>query len=115
MVVQMDILSLIAEGERLRTEGLNLAVQNAGPGWADKAYQAFKEWLFTKPVGYKFLTEDFRIHAQIFRLVDEPKSRRAFGFICPKAKKEGLIEWAGVDRTKDKSSHRTPANQWRKV
>ena len=114
--MQLSLLEAIKEGERLRDEGLARAVDKADRDcekWSDRVYQLFKGWLKDKPTNYEFMTEDFR--RQNKDLIDQPENLRAFGFICPKATREGLIRFVGNQKTKNSKSHRTPAGLWMKL
>lgn len=100
-----------------RDEGINKAKDSAErnePGWNERAYEMFKEWLSGWPSGYKFTIEQFRQVAQIRGLSDPPHAR-AFGSIAVRAKKEGLIKSNGTVKVKNPKSHMANAALWQKV
>lgn len=116
--IQTDILTLIAEGEALKEKGLQAAVDHANgntPGWSDKIYSLFKEWLETKRSGYQFKTEDFRVWVELNDKIVTKASKRAYGFICPKAAKSGLIRSAGQTKVNNPTAHRCFASLWEKI
>jgi hypothetical protein len=118
MSTQLDILTLIEEGEALKQKGLQQAVDHANniiDNWSERIYDLFKEWLSNKPVGFRFMTEDFRMHVECQKKIESPVSKRAYGFICPKAKREGLIECCGLGPVKNSTAHRAFASVWRKI
>jgi hypothetical protein len=111
--VQLNML----EGIREKDAGLLRAVTSANdkcPGWSEKAYTMFCEWLAGWPSGFSFLIEDFRVSASARGLPD-PNSKRAFGFIPCKAAKAGLIKQEGTGKVKNKDAHRCNAGRWIKI
>lgn len=107
MVTQTNLFT----GESLANSGMELAKESADrkePGWSERVWEKFKEWLASKPVGFEFMMEDFRDHEK-----GDIKGQ-AFGFISKRARKEKLIEFSGLSRTKNPISHNRPANVWRK-
>lgn len=104
-------------GFELAMQGLKVATDHAEketPGWKEKAYSIFLEWLVNKPKGYRFLTEEFRLAAQMIGL-EMPPNNKAFGFIPIKARKDKLITGIGHATCKDKKGHAHPVTQWQKV
>jgi len=100
-----------------RDKGIKTAKYHADsvvPDWSEKAYETFKEWLRGWASGHKFLIEDFRLSANARGLPDPP-SNRAFGFISVRAKKEGLIIFAGTKRVRNVKAHCANASCWQKV
>lgn len=115
MSYQLSILDAIAEGERLAEEKLNQAVAAANhehPGWKERCWKLFVEWVMNKPPGYHFLIEDFRLHLDIHKKLEKPKSDRAFGFLSKKARDLELIVHAGTAQVKNPKAHRANANMW---
>lgn len=99
---------------KLRDEGIQTAIDHAGLDWSEKAYEVFKEWLSGWPTGYAFMFEGFRFSAEA-RGLETPPSKRAYGAIAVRAKKDGLIQCSGYGKTTDSSSHKTPAAVWRRI
>lgn len=113
MATQLSILDAIAEGELLAQEKMHAAVAAANrqhPGWKERCWKLFKEWVMSKPPGYHFMIEDFRESCK--DKIETPKSNTAFGFLSVKANRDGLIQHAGTAKVKNKKAHRTPANVW---
>lgn len=103
------------EGKRLADAGLNLAVDTANtehPGWAERCWQLFWQWLNKKPMYFEFMIEDFREYLNKYDLLEKPKSDRAFGFISKKAVSRGLIELSRIVRVKNKKAHCANAALW---
>lgn len=100
-----------------RDAGIDQSISHANevnPGWSEKAYNMFREWLKGWARGYKFTIEEFRQVAQIMGLPDPP-SNRAFGRLAVKAKCAGLIKSNGTVKVKNPRAHCANANQWQKV
>ena len=112
---QLDILTLIAEGERLKEEGLARSVENAGAGWSERVYAEFKIWLQSKPSNFEFMTEDFRFYVERNRLVEPPPSLRAWGFLTRRARGEALIKCIGTSQVKNPAAHRANSGLWMKL
>lgn len=115
---QLSILELIEQGEQLKEKGLDRAIDHAEsnlPGWKEKIYSLFKTWLKDKRVGYQFRTESFRLWVETNELIETRASKRSYGFICPKAAREGLIEFAGHEKVVNPRAHRCLANTWRRI
>lgn len=100
-----------------RDAGLEQAVNHANqvdPGWSDKAYDMFKQWLSGWIKGHKFQIETFRASASA-RGLPNPPTARAFGQIAVRAKKEGLIKSNGPKPTTGVTAHSCFATEWEKV
>lgn len=105
-------------GEELANTGLSLAVENAErkeKDWSKRTWQLFLWWLRRKMKGEDFMIEDFRNDMYANDLVTPPPSERAYGFISKRALKEGWICFSRIDKTKNKKSHATPVNVWKKI
>jgi hypothetical protein len=105
-------------GEELAEIGLQMAVSAADrkyPKWSDRCWDLFKRWLSKKERGFQFLIEDFREAVYKWKMIEKPKSDRAFGFISQRAIREKLIVNAGTRKVKNAKAHATPANLWKKV
>lgn len=116
--IQTNIMDLIAEGERLKQEGLERAVDHAErvvPEWKEIAWDFFQKWLTRIPSGLKFKMEDFRTWAECHDM-PSPPSKRAIGFIPLKAVKEGLIKKCGLTSvTLNPKAHGCFCSQWQKL
>jgi len=79
------------------------------PGWNDAAL----EYVLNYPED-QFMTEDVRKSAesQGFPI---PPSKRAWGAVMVKAKKQGAIHSLGMVRKSSDESHGTPAVLWEKL
>ncbi len=99
------------QGEILRDSGIKKSLDNADntiENWSSKAYEFFIEYIKDKRF---FMTEDVRIASEGF--LETPPSKRAWGSVAVRAKKEGLIESAGFSSVKNPKAHRTPATLWK--
>ncbi len=102
--------------KKARDKGIERAVAHADKevdSWSHDAYEAFKNWLAAKEQGETFLIEDFR--EAVAQTLEDPPSRRAFGFLPLKAAKDGLITKAGYGKVKNVKAHLTPASLWSKT
>lgn len=116
MYKQLDIFDLSA-GKSLAVTGMNMAVDTANtehPGWSDRCWQLFVQWLNRKPRYFLFMVEDFRKYLYDYDLIERPKTDRAFGFLTGKAVRAGLIENCGTKKVSNKKAHATPAGLWMK-
>lgn len=111
MTKQLDIF--IEEGERLRDQGMERAIRNAGEIWSLKAMDKLRE--FIKENQGEFMCEDIRAQAAMDESFPFPPSNRSWGSILKQAEKEGLIKNLGYGITKNPKSHRTPASVWIKI
>ena len=99
------------EGKILRDKGIKLSVDNADKSidnWSQKAYKFFIDYIKDKEF---FMTEDVRIASE--GLLEAPPSKRAWGAITVRAKKEGIIESVGFSSVKNPKAHSTPATLWK--
>lgn len=113
MQLTLDIDKAIQE----RDKGIEKAETSANrksPGWTDRAYEMFEDWLSGWPSGYKFMMEHFRQVAKI-RGLDDPPSPRSFGGIAIRAKIAGLIKSNDKKATTGVTAHRCYANEWEKI
>lgn len=104
-------------GEQLARAGMELAKETADkefPGWSERCWQLFFQWLNKKPQYFEFQTEDFRAYLKQYDLLEKPKTDRAYGFIAGKAQRRNLIEHAGFEKVSDPNCHSRPSNLWRK-
>jgi hypothetical protein len=95
-----------------RDAGIKKAIDHANrvePEWADKAYDALKQYLvFTRNT---FMTEDVRSYAKAIG-VPTPPSLRSWGAVMTRAAKNKLIKHAGFGTTSNPKAHKTPASLW---
>lgn len=102
-------------GDQLAEAGLSVAVENADrkePGWSERVWELFKEWLSERPAGHRFLIEDFRFHLELKGLIEQPPSLRAYGILSVRGQKAGLIQSAGTVKVKNPKAHSANANVW---
>lgn len=107
----------IYQSREQRDKGIEKAVSSANsasPGWGDRAFKMFKEWLAGWTPGHKFTIEQFRFSAEIQGL-EKPPSSRAYGAIAVRAKKEGLVKAGDKVATESVTAHRCFATQWIKI
>jgi len=112
------VMELAEEGEALAMQGLQRATDKAdkdSPGWKERCYSLFKEWINLKPAYFEFMTEDFRNHLERNAKIETPNSKTAYGFIPLKALREGLIERWGYGKVSNKAAHAANASVWRKI
>jgi hypothetical protein len=117
MTEQLNIFDLLKDttGEKLAETGLQMAVdsaENAAPGWKERCWQLFLEWLSQQKHRSTFRTETFRVWCELGERIEKPPSSRAYGFIPKRAVKEELISWAGYDKAVNKKAHATPCSLW---
>jgi len=105
-------------GKSLAITGMNLAAESAEnkkPGWADGAFELFKEFLFLRGE-IPFRAEEFRRYAEARDCTaPEGTSKRVFAMIIVKAKKQGMIKHIGYDQTHDPKSHSANCSLWIKI
>lgn len=104
-------------GTYLKEEGIQTAVSNADrkiPGWSIMAMKLFVEFLQASPkIGDgTFMTEDVRAYA-LAKGLPNPPSKRAWGSIIVKAKKNRIIKFVGYDQVNNPKAHRANAARWR--
>lgn len=115
---QLSILDLIAEGQQKAQEGLARAVDHADrevPGWKERCWTLFLEWLDRMPAGHRFLLEEFRLHIEAQGKLENPPSKRAYGFVSVKAAKAKLIFQCGTGRVTNPQAHRANSARWEKI
>ncbi len=114
--LQLNILSVIAEAERLRDEGIQLAADHADSpapyNWTEKAYKAAIKYLNAYGSGWKFQTEDMRAWIYNRSLVTAPSSERAFGAIILSLKRDRLVKCIGIESVINPKAHRANASVW---
>lgn len=113
MPLQLDIF----KATQAKNAGILKAVTSADaacPEWSDRAYEMFKAWLTGWAVGHKFQVETFRVSAYA-RGLEKPPSDRAFTVVVKRAKKDKLIESAGLASTKSVTAHGCFSTVWQKL
>lgn len=101
-------------GAQLRDAGIDRAKQTADskqPKWSETIYEGFKRYLLFIGIGNTFMIENFREWAEQ-NGYDMPENKRAFGFITPKACKQGFIRFVGTGKVKNKAAHCANAGEW---
>jgi hypothetical protein len=108
----------IVKGRENRDRGLRQAVDHADevtPKWSERVWTIFKGWLLSKPAGYFFLIEDFRLWCDIHKKIETPPSKRSFGFLSVRAAKENLIYQKGTAKVKNPTARCANAAVWVKM
>lgn len=101
------------EGEKSRDVGMQQSLDHANEkieSWGDKAFEFLLEYIKSHP---NFMTEDMRKASN--KTIPIPPSKRAWGPIIVRARREGLIRHTGYQAVKNKTAHRTPASVWRVI
>lgn len=78
------------------------------PSWSDRAFAFLLEFITRND---EFLAEDVRNEAK--GIVPDPPSKRAWGGVIVRAKKEGYIVSIGFKQVSNPKAHRTPATLWK--
>ena len=103
-------------GRELKQAGIQVAADHADqvhPGWQDEAFEALKQFLFWNKS--PFMCETFRAFAEEECQVPHPPSNRAYGSVIQRAKREGLIEHAGINSVSNPKAHCCFASMWKKA
>lgn len=98
-------------GLQLRDAGMARAVDHAesvSEGWSDRAYALFVQFAARRK---PFRTEQAREYATELGLPPAPHAR-AWGAIASRARKAGVIRFAGFDVCENPKAHRCPVKQW---
>lgn len=98
-------------GHDLAQAGANAALANAGPAWADEAFQAL---CYYAERNTTFMTEDVRIFAHSHGL-PMPPDGRAWGGVMNRAIKRKLVERVGYAPMKSPNCHANPKSVWKWV
>jgi hypothetical protein len=114
-----NLLKMMNEptAKELGEQGMTRAVDHAereSPGWKDKCFDLFKEWLSKVPVGHRFLMEDFNEWA-LENGLETPPSFNAFGHLPKRAAAKKLIHSTGVAVGKKKRGHGSWVCIWEKL
>lgn len=114
MTTQLSILDLL-DGKQLAATGLEMAVDHAegvAPGWKERAWKVFLEWLSAQKYRSTFKIEQFRIWCELNDKIEKPPSKRAYGFLPIKAAKEQLIAKAGYSQVTNPKAHSANCSLW---
>ncbi len=101
------------EGNRLRDLGIKQSFENAENNnefWGECAYSFLLQYAKTNNT---FMAEDVRVASK--GVVPEPPSKRAWGAVFVRARKNNLIKSNGFSNVKNPKAHRTPATLWEVV
>ncbi len=106
---QLDIF----RGEELRDQGIQKSLDHANSkidSWGESAYIFLNGYALKHNI---FMAEDVRVASQ--GIVEVPPSKRAWGAVFVKAKKNKLIKSKGFGTVKNPNAHRTPATIWKSL
>lgn len=115
MSQQLSILDLLQDGQKLAETGLQLAVDHAegvAPGWKERAWKLFIEWLSQQKHRQEFKMEQFRLWCVLNDKIEKPPTDKAFGFLPLKAAKEELVQKVGYAKSTNPKSHCRPCTLW---
>lgn len=101
-------------GEELRNHGIQQSVDHANEkeeNWSDMAFEHFKKYA---QYHLTFMTEDVREYANGLGF-PIPPSKRAWGAVVLRAKKEKIIKHAGFGQVKNPKAHRANASIWKSL
>jgi hypothetical protein len=104
-------------GQALKEEGMQQAIENADRqigDWSLSAFNLFRFFLKDKQVGFQFMAEQAREFSES-RGLEIPPTRRAWGSIVARAKREGLIKHVGFSQVNNPKAHRTNVSVWEKI
>lgn len=102
-------------GKELKQGGIQVAADHADqahPGWQDETFEALKQFLLWN--NSPFMCETFRAFAEEECQLEPPPNARAYGAVVQRAKREGLIEHAGIGQVSNPKAHMANASFWRK-
>ena len=102
-------------GNELKQAGIHIAAEHADkahPGWQDEALEALKQFLLWN--NSPFMCETFRAYAEQECQLPPPPHARAYGAVMQSAKRERLIEHAGIGQVSNPKAHMANASFWRK-
>lgn len=116
LYTQTNILDAIAEGERLKDQGIQLAADHADAvteEWSFKAYKAGLQFIIEHGLETSFMVEDLRMWCYRRKIIPRPPSDRAWGKVILNLRKAGLIVSNGFTQVTNPKAHRTPATLWK--
>jgi hypothetical protein len=100
-------------GEELRDAGMALSIESAEQvheNWAEIAYQFLVKYINTHS---EFMIEEVR--AAAINIVPDPPSKRAWGGVVVRARKNFLISRKGFRNVTNSKAHCTPATLWERL
>ena len=103
----------LLQGNKLRDLGIKQSLENAennNESWGERAYSFLLQYAKSNNT---FLAEDVRVAAE--GVIPEPPSKRAWGAIFVRGRKNNLITPIGFSSVKNPKAHRTPATLWEVV
>jgi hypothetical protein len=106
MQQQLDLF----KGKELRDIGINQSLETAEKNcenWGQRAYSFLLKYIQTNNT---FMAEDVRVASEGY--VPQPPSKRSWGSVFVKAKKNKIITSLGYDNVKNPKAHGTPATLW---
>jgi hypothetical protein len=118
MYKQLDISTAIADGERLKEDGMQRAIDHAdavseiSPQWSQRAFNAAVQYVREFPSGHQFKTEDVRLWADKHNKIEQPPSDRAWGGVIVKLANQKLIYKVGHAVVNNPNAHRCFATLW---
>lgn len=116
MTTQLNILDLIAEGELLKQQGIERAINGAGDEFKQKAIAYAIEYVSKLKVGQTFKVEDIRISASLSDQVPKPKkSNRAWVCIMKPLEDCKIMQRVGDARTVNPNTHGARCTLWMRV
>ena len=98
--------------QRNKEVGMERSEKNAGSTWAKDAYKIFVNYC-----GYHaqpFLVEEVREIATM-RGLTVPPSKRAWGSIVARAKKDKIIQHVGYGQVSNPLAHQANASKWKSL
>lgn len=98
------------QGEKLRDLGIKQSLENAEDKFENWGLLAYSFLLLYIKENDTFMAEDVRAASE--GIIPDPPSKRAWGGIFVKAKKNKIIKSIGFSSVKNPKAHRTPATLW---
>ena len=99
-------------GETLKQQGMERSITSADNKIEDWSVSAFNFLMaFLAESEGEFMAEDVREYAKS-RGLEDPPSKRAWGSIIIKAKKQGLIGFVRLSQVSNPKAHRANASVW---
>ncbi len=104
----------IFTGTELKERGMEQAIQTANlfcENWSESAYEYLEGYCYLHK---RFMTENVRMEAERSGITIPP-SKRAWGSVITRAKKNGMIAHDGYSPVKNPLAHKTPTSVWRSL
>ena len=106
MQTKIDIFS----GEELKRIGMEKAEANAGLEWNIRAFEFLCNFA---QVNRQFMAEEVRVAAEDSGQIEIPPSKRAWGSVIAKAKRDKIITHIGYNQVDNPLAHKANASVWR--